>query len=300
VVLGFATLEEYLRENRPYFGAVVGRYANRIARGELEIEGKTYLLARNDGEHHLHGGRRGFDRVIWNASAVTGPERAGVTFRHLSRDGEEGYPGDLAVEVTCALTGRDELVFDYRATTDRTTVCNLSHHGYFNLDAGRAPSVLGHVLTLDADHFTPVGPGLIPTGDLRPVEGTPMDFRRPSSIGARLAAHDEQLALAGGYDHNWALNRRRPGLVLAARLLGPQSGRVMEVLTTEPGLQLYSGNFLDGSIVGKGGLAYGRHAGLCLETQHFPDSPHHPHFPTTLLRPGETYRSTTVYRFSAG
>jgi aldose 1-epimerase len=300
VTLGFATLAEYLLGNRPYFGAVVGRYANRIARGDLPVEGTTHALACNDGQHHLHGGRRGFDQVTWAATPVTGPDRAGVTFRHLSRHGEEGYPGDLAAEVTCSLTARDELCLDYRATTTRATVCNLSHHGYFNLDAGLSPDVLGHVLTIDAERFTPVGPGLIPTGELRPVAGTPMDFRRPSSIGARLGAADEQLALAGGYDHNWALNRPRPGLALAARVLGPLSGRVLEVLTTEPGLQFYSGNFLDGTIVGKGGVAYGRHAGLCLETQHFPDSPHHPEFPSTLLRPGETYRSSTVYRFSAG
>jgi aldose 1-epimerase len=298
VVLGHPALDGYLADNRPYFGAVVGRYANRIAGGELPLDGVTHALTRNDGEHHLHGGARGFDKVVWTGEPFQAPGRVGVALRYRSPEGEEGYPGSLSVEVRYALTDDDELTFDASATTDRATVCNLSHHGYFDLEGGATGGVLGHLLEIDADRFTPVGPGLIPTGELRGVEATPMDFRRPTSIGARLETPDEQLALAGGYDHNWVLNRTGGGLARAARLVGTRSGRVMELLTTEPGLQFYSGNFLDGTITGKRGLPYQRRAGLCLETQHFPDSPHHPEFPSTVLRPGETYRTSTVYRFS--
>jgi aldose 1-epimerase len=298
VLLGYPSIDEYLEENRPYFGAVVGRCANRIRQGDLVIDGAPWPLACNDGANHLHGGRRGFDRVVWSGAPFRDQGRAGVILRYLSRDGEEGYPGDLAAEVTIALTEADELTLDYAATTSRATACNLTFHGYFNLAAGREDDVLGHLLTIDADRFTPVGPGLIPTGELRPVAGTPLDFRMPRSIGARIKSADEEIALAGGYDHNWVLNRKGPELTVAARLVAPATGRAMEVLTTEPGLQFYSGNFLDGTIVGKGAVAYRRNAGLCLETQHFPDAPHHPHFPSVVLRPGETYRSRTVYRFS--
>jgi aldose 1-epimerase len=299
VVLGHDRLEGYLRDNRPYLGAVVGRYANRIARGELPIDGQVHdALFRNDGEHHLHGGLRGFDKVVWSGTPRQGADRAGVALTYVSRDGEEGYPGNLAVSVTYELDDANELVMEATATTDRPTVCNIAHHGYFNLDWPAQRDVLGHVLQIEADFFTPVGEGLIPTGELRSVHGTPLDFRTPTPIGARIDADDPQLALAGGYDHNWVLNRSDGDLVPAARVWGPESGRVLEVLTTEPGLQFYSGNFLDGSVVGRGGEVYGRRAGLCLETQHFPDSPHHPGFPSTVLRPGETYRSRTVYRFS--
>jgi aldose 1-epimerase len=298
VVLGHDNLGGYLRDNRPYLGAVVGRCANRIARGELVIDGALHPLARNDGENHLHGGVRGFDKVVWTGTPRQGTDRAGVDLTYVSPDGEEGYPGNLAVSVRYELDDANELVMEAEATTDRPTICNLAHHDYFNLDRPHRRDVLGHLLQIDADHFTPVRAGLLPIGELRSVAGTPMDFRDPVAIGARLGAADEQLALAGGYDHNWVLNRRDGELVRAARLVGPESGRVLEVLTTEPGLQLYTGNFLDGSVVGKGGETYGHRAGLCLETQHFPDSPHHPGFPSAILRPGQIYRSRTVYRFS--
>jgi len=297
VVLGHDSLDGYLKDNRPYFGAMVGRCANRIARGELPLDGKIYPLACNDGPNHLHGGRRGFDKVVWSARPVEGTHRAGVELRYQSVDGEEGYPGALSAMVTYELTDEGELVIESTATTDAPTVCNLAHHGYFRLDRPARRDVLGHQVWIDAERFLPVGPGLIPTGELRPVAGTPMDFRSSVAIGARIDAGDEQLALAGGYDHTWVLDRGGGGLFRAAWVLAPESGRTLEVLTTEPGLQLYSGNFLDGSIVGKGGEAYGRRAGLCLETQGFPDAPHQPGFPSVVLRPGEIYRTKTVYRF---
>jgi aldose 1-epimerase len=296
VVLGHDRLEGYLDDGRTYLGAMVGRYANRIARGELPLDGRLLRLACNDGQNHLHGGVRGFDKVVWTAEP-TAPGRAAVVLRRVSPDGEEGYPGALAAAVAFELTDQDELAIEATATCDAPTFCNLSHHGYFNLDWPARRDVLGHLLFIDADRVTPVGPGLIPTGELRPVAGTPLDFRTPTAIGARLGAADGQLALAGGYDHNWVLNRAAGAdLGLAARLIGPETGRTLEVLTTEPGLQFYSGNFLDGHLVGRGGEAYGRHAGLCLEAQHFPDSPHQPGFPSTVLRPGERYRTRTVYR----
>ena len=292
VVLGYDGLEGYLG-SRAYFGAIVGRYANRIAGGRFTLEGRTCTLARNDGENHLHGGARGFDKAVWTARPLAG---TALELRYSSRDGEEGYPGALEAIVIYRLTDGDALEIDYQASTDRATVCNLTHHSYFDLDGGN--DVLGHRLTLRASRFTPVGAGLIPTGELRAVAGTPMDFRKATAIGARIGARDEQLALAGGYDHNWVLDREGAGLVPAATLVGPVSGRVLEVLTTEPGLQLYTGNSLDGTIIGKRGKVYGLRSGLCLEAQHFPDSPNHPAFPSTALHPGERYRSSTVYRFS--
>ncbi|MGC4001154.1 MAG: aldose epimerase family protein [Anaeromyxobacter sp.] len=295
VVLGHDTLDGYLADRRTYLGATVGRYANRIARGELALDGRTWRLAQNDGEHHLHGGRLGFDRAGWEAEGAETAAGPAVALRRLSPGGEEGYPGALTVEVTYTLSDAGELVFEAAATTTAPTVCNLAHHGYFNLDQPVRRDVLGHLLWIDAERFTPVGPGLIPTGELRHVGGTPMDFRTPTAVGARLGVADEQLRLAGGYDHNWIVSGSG-GARPVARLLGFESGRTLEVLTTEPGLQLYSGNFLDGTVVGRGGQAFQRHAGLCLETQHFPDSPHQPSFPSTVLRPGETYRTRTVYR----
>ncbi|HTN52661.1 MAG TPA: aldose epimerase family protein [Anaeromyxobacter sp.] len=297
VVLGHDSLAGYLAGNRPYLGAIVGRYANRIAGGSFALDGRRHALARNDGENHLHGGVRGFDKVVWSARAVESPRGPVLELSRTSPDGEEGYPGNLRVAAAFSLAD-DALVLAFAATTDRPTLCNLSHHGYFDLDAGGGADILGHVLTARASRFTPIGPGLVPTGELRAVAGTPLDFTRPTAVGARIGAPDEQLALAGGYDHNLVLDRRGPGLELAATVVGPTSGRVMEVLTTEPGMQLYSGNFLDGTVIGKGGIPYRHRSGLCLETQHFPDSPNHPGFPSTVLRPGETYRSTTVYRFS--
>jgi aldose 1-epimerase len=296
VVLGHETLDGYLAHgNRPYLGALVGRYANRIAAGRFTLDGRAFSLACNDGPNHLHGGARGFDKVLWSGHAAVTARGPRLELSRASPDGEEGYPGRLAVAVAFTLTEDDALEIDFTASTEAPTHCSLTHHGYFNLDGGR--DVLEHVLTIQAGRFLPVDAGLIPTGELRPVTGTPMDFTRPRPIGARLGDADPQLGLAGGYDHCWVLDRGHPGLVPAARLEGPASGRVMEVLTTEPGLQFYSGNFLDGTTGGRGRV-HVRHAGLCLETQHFPDTPNRPDFPSTVLRPGEAYRTTTVYRFS--
>jgi aldose 1-epimerase len=296
VVLGFDALDGYLAGS-PYFGAIVGRYANRIAKGRFRLGDEVYALATNDGDNHLHGGVRGFDKVVWVAEPLTGADGPSLRLRYRSQHGEEGYPGTLAATVVYTLTERDELRIDSTATTDRPTVVNLAHHSYFNLAGQGAGDVLGHELTVDADRFTPVDAGLIPTGELRPVAGTPFDFRRPTRIGARIDGRDPQLVAGRGYDHNFALNRRG-GLSPCARLREPRSGRVVEVLTTEPGLHLYTGNLLDGSLTGKDGTVYERRSGVCLETQHFPDSPNHPAFPSTRLDPGQRYESTTVYRFA--
>jgi aldose 1-epimerase len=295
VVLGHDDLAGYLARSA-YFGAVVGRYGNRIAKGRFTLDGKTYTLATNNGPNHLHGGVKGFDKVVWKGEPASTAEGASVTFRYTSPDGEEGYPGTLAVRVTYTLSDRDELSFEYAATTDKPTPVNLTQHSYFNL-AGGGSDILGHELTIEADRFTPVDATLIPTGQLAPVSGTPFDFRRPTAIGARIGQDDEQLRRGGGYDHNFVLNRAREGLVRVARLADPKTGRTMDIQTTEPGLQFYSGNFLDGTIVGKGGVAYKHRSGLCLETQHFPDSPNQPSFPSTILRPGRQYRSKTVLVF---
>jgi len=297
IVLGYETLDEYLAGS-PYFGAIVGRYGNRIARGKFTLDGKEFTLARNDGENHLHGGLRGFDKVVWKARGILGDKGPGLVLEYLSRDGEEGYPGNLAVTVTYILTDENELRIHYRATTDKPTPVNLTNHSYFNLAGQGRGDILGHALRIDADRFTPVDARLIPTGELRSVGNTPLDFRQATPIGARVDADDEQLRFGGGYDHNWVLNKPAGELGPAARVEEPKSGRVMEVLTTEPGLQFYCGNFLDGSNVGKGGKAYEHRYGFCLETQHFPDSPNKAHFPSCILRPGAEYSSTTIYRFS--
>ena len=298
VVLGYDSLGDYLRAS-PYFGAIVGRYANRIAGARFVLDGTRYSLAANDHGNSLHGGIKGFDKVVWRAEPFHDSTQAGVRLRYVSADGEEGYPGRLDVTVTYALSDSNELRVEYLATTDRPTVLNLSHHGYFNLAGHSSGDILGHELTLAADRFTPVDSLLIPTGELREVAGTPMDFRAPVAVGARIGAVDQQLRYGLGYDHNWVLNGPSGTLRLAARVREPGSGREMEVRTTEPGIQFYSGNFLDGTNVGKGGVPYRHRAGFCLETQHYPDSPNHAEFPSTVLRPGEEYRSTTVYRFSA-
>jgi aldose 1-epimerase len=298
VVLGFDSLEGYLRGS-PYFGAIVGRYANRIAGARFTLDGRAHRLAANDGANALHGGARGFDKVVWEATPFPDSAPAGLRLHYVSADGEEGYPGRLDVTVTYEVTNANELRITYRATTDKATVVNLSHHGYFNLAGRAAPDILRHELLLAADRYTPVSATLIPTGDLAPVDGTPFDFRTATAIGARIAAADRQLRYGKGYDHNFVVLGTPGSLRLAARLRDPESGRTMEVLTTEPGIQFYSGNFLDGTLTGKGGVTYGHRAGLCLETQHFPDSPHHAAFPSTVLRPGETFRSETVYRFAA-
>ena len=294
VVLGFDDLGGYLGPS-PYFGAVVGRYANRIARGHLALDGREYPLAINDPPNHLHGGRRGFDKVMWDADEDASPSGASVTFRHLSPAGDENYPGSVRTTVTYTLTDRGELRVDYAARTDATTVVNLTQHSYFNLAGGG--DVLGHELTIDADQYLPIDATSIPTGEVAPVAGTPFDFRAPSLIGARIGQAHEQLAHGGGYDHCYVVRRRGPGLVAAARLDHPGSGRRLEVQTTEPGLQLYTGNRLDGRIRGKSGRVYGPRAGLSLETQHYPDSPNRPEFPSTVLRPGGEYHSTTVFTF---
>ena len=297
VVLGYETLGEYI-ENNPYFGTLVGRYGNRIARGKFTLEGIEYTLAQNDGENHLHGGLKGFDKVVWKADAVRSKNSVGLKLTYLSKDGEEGYPGNLSVTVVYTLTNDNELKIEYTAVTDKVTIVNLTHHGYFNLAGAGLGDILGHELMIKADRFTPVDKGLIPTGELRSVKGTPMDFTRAVAIGARIDQAAEQLVLGGGYDHNWVLNNGDGSLALAAKVYEPTTGRVMEVYTTEPGIQFYSGNFLDGSITGKGGKVYEYRYGFCLETQHFPDSPNKPDFPSTVLKPGETYTTTTIYTFS--
>jgi aldose 1-epimerase len=293
VVLGFDSLDGYLK-GHPYFGAVIGRYGNRIGKAKFRLGGVEYPLARNNGENHLHGGLRGFDKVVWNAR-TTGPR---LDLSYLSKDGEEGYPGNLAVTVSYALTDNNELRIDYGATTDKDTVINLTNHSYFNLAGQGEGNILGHQVTINADRFTPVDKGLIPTGELRSVEGTPFDFRKPHTIGERVDNKDEQLTLGNGYDHNFVLNGRAGTIRLAARVTESKSGRVMEVLTTEPGVQFYIGNFLDGTIKGKGDKVYQRRYGFCLETQHFPDSPNQPNFPSVVLKPGSRYSTTTIFRFS--
>jgi aldose 1-epimerase len=295
IVLGHDRLEGYL-PNPPYLGAVVGRYGNRIAKATFTLDGKTYSLAANDGANHLHGGRKGFDKVAWKAKSFKDARGAGVAFTRTSPDGEEGYPGNLTATITYTLTDRNELKVDYELTTDKATPQNLTQHTYFNL-AADGSDILGHLMTIDAAQFTPVDATLIPTGQLATVEGTPLDFRKETAIGARIDAPHEQMKIGRGYDHNFVLVRQGPGLVKAAAVYDPKSGRTLEVATTEPGVQFYTGNFLDGSIAGKGGTVYRRRTGFCLETQHFPDSPNQSSFPTTILRPGETYRSQTVFTF---
>jgi len=291
VVAGFDNLDGYLKPG-PYFGAIIGRYGNRIGQGRFFLNGKEYTLAKNNGENHLHGGLRGFDKRVWAAKPLSAQS---LELTYLSKDGEEGYPGNLSVTVTYTLTDANELKIDYSATTDKDTVVNLTNHSYFNL-AGEG-DILGHEVVIHADRFTPVGKNLIPTGELRSVAGTPFDFRTAKAIGERIEQEDEQLIFGGGYDHNWVLNRTGSGLESAARVVDPKSGRVLEVLTTEPGLQFYTSNSLDGTLQGKG-RTYTRRSAFCMETEHFPDSPNQPGFPSTLLQPGSVYRTTTVYRFS--
>ena len=292
IVLGYETLDGYIK-NSPYFGAIVGRYGNRIAKGRFTLDGAEYRLATNDGDNHLHGGIKGFDKVVWDAESVKQDNAASVKLTYLSKDGEEGYPGNLSCTVTYLLTEENELKILYTATTDKATPVNLTHHSYFNLAGQGSGDILGHELMLTADRFTPVDAGLIPTGVLQPVKDTPMDFTRQKPIGQDVAS------VPGGYDHNFVLNNAGGSLALAARIYEPTSGRIMEVYTTEPGIQFYSGNFLDGSITGKSGKVYMKHYGFCLEAQHFPDSPNKPYFPSTILRPGETYAQETIYTFSA-
>jgi len=296
VVLGHDNLDGYV-EKSPYFGCIVGRYGNRIAKGKFTLNGKNYALATNNEPNHLHGGVKGFDKVVWTAKEIKGEDTVGLELTYLSKDGEEGYPGNLSVKVIYTLTNENALRIDYEATTDQPTVCNLTNHTYFNLkDAGASP-ILDHELMLDADNITPVDATLIPTGKLQPVAGTPFDFKTPTAIGARINADDEQIKFGLGYDHNFVLNGIAGELRLAGKLMESSIGRVVEVWTTEPGIQFYSGNFLDGTIFGKNNTVYLYRHGLCLETQHYPDSPNQPNFPSTVLNPGEVYQTTTVYKF---
>jgi aldose 1-epimerase len=298
VVLGYDTLDGYLKSS-PYFGSIIGRYGNRIARGRFKLEGKEYKLAVNNAPNALHGGLKGFDKVVWKAEPFEKSGSVGVVFTYTSADGEEGYPGKLDSTVTYTLGDANDLAFEYHAVTDKATPVNLTQHTYFNLAGDGAGDVLGHELVLKASRFTPVDKTLIPTGELRSVSGTPFDFTTAHAIGERIGADDAQIKFGGGYDHNFVLDKAEgDSLQLAATVYEPTSGRVMEVSTTEPGIQFYSGNFLDGTITGKGGHVYRHRAGFCLETQHYPDSPNQPKFPSTILKPGEEYRSRTVYTFS--
>ncbi len=300
VVLGFDQSNQYFAEpTPPFFGAIVGRYGNRIAKGQFVLDGKTYPLVKNNGPNHLHGGTKGFDKVLWAVTTKETPAGSSVTFSRTSPDGEEGYPGNLAARVTYTLTEKNELIVDYHATTDKPTIVNLTQHSYFNLAGEGSGDILGHQLTLNADRYTPVDDTLIPIGALAPVAGTPFDFRQPTAIGARIDGEHQQLKFGKGYDHNWVLNKKGSGPQLAARLTEPKSGRILEISTTEPGVQFYTGNFLDGTIKGKNGHVYGLRTGLCLETQHFPDSPNRKAFPSTELRPGKAYDSRTIFAFSA-
>jgi len=300
VALGFDSLDDYIDEN-PYFGAIIGRYGNRIANGRFSLDGETYQLAQNDGQNHLHGGIKGFDKVVWDAETFENADGVGIVFSYTSPDGEEGYPGTLQTKVTYTLTDDNALVIDYEATTDKPTVVNLTNHTYFNLAGFDSGTVLDHEMALDADRFTPVDQELIPTGELRDVVGTPFDFTGPESIGARIGVENQQLAYGRGYDHNFVLNRDdadADGMAYAGRVYEPTTGRIMDIRTMEPGIQFYSGNFLDGTLTGKGGAVIVHRSGFCLETQHYPDSPNHPSFPSTRLDPGQTYRTRTSYTFS--
>jgi aldose 1-epimerase len=298
LVLGFDDLEGYLAKN-PYFGALVGRYANRIANAEFTLGGKTYKLAQNNGHNALHGGLHGFDKVAWKAEQITAPKGPALWLQYVSMDGEEGYPGTLNATVTYTLTDNNELSVDYRATSNKLTILNLTNHSYFDLAGQGSGQVLDHIVTIHADRFTPVNTNLIPTGELRSVKGTPFDFRTPTRIAERIDADDEQLRCGVGYDHNFVLNGSGEGARLAARVHDPESGRTLEVLTTQPGVQFYTGNHLGNPLAhGKDGAVYGFRSGFCLETQHFPDSPNQRNFPSTELKPGDEYRQTTIFRFS--
>jgi aldose 1-epimerase len=295
VVLGYDNLDSYVK-NSPFFGALIGRYGNRIARGHFTLDGTAYTLATNNYPNALHGGEKGFDKRVWGATTRESSEGPELILTYLSKDGEEGYPGNLNVTATYTLMKDNALRLQYTAETDKDTVLNLTQHSYFNL-AGTG-DILNHQVTILADRFTPVDATLIPTGELRPVENTPFDFRTPTAIGARIGQEDEQLKFGGGYDHNWVIHKEFGQLALMARVTDPASGRVLEVLSTEPGLQFYSGNFLDGTLTGKGGWVYQRRAAFCMEPQHYPDSPNRPEFPSTELKPGQVYHHTILYRFS--
>lgn len=302
IALGYDRVEDYMNAvDKPYFGAVVGRYGNRIAKGKFTLNGEIYSLAKNNAPNHLHGGVIGFDKVVWTAMPIRGEGFTGVELTYLAKDREEGYPGNLAITVTYKLTEANELVVEYHATTDKATPVNLTQHSYFNLAGEGNGTILDHQLQINADHYTPVDATLIPTGEIAPVKGTPFDFTTAKAVGRDILQANEQLKFGLGYDHNFVLNKKgKEGqMTLAATVYEPQSGRFMEVLTEEPGVQFYCGNFLDGRLTGKAGKSYLYRGAVVLETQHFPDSPNQPNFPNTILKPGETYRTQTVYRFSA-
>jgi len=298
VVLGFKDLDSYLTKNDPYMGALIGRYGNRIAKGRFTLDGVEYKLAVNNGENHLHGGIKGFDKVVWTGREMKMGTSPAVALTYLSKDGEEGYPGNLNVRVVYSLTNDNELKIDYTATTDKDTVTNLTHHSYFNLAGEGNGDILNHLVTINANQFVPTDAGSIPTGELKNVAGTPFDFINPTAIGARINQDDEQLKFGNGYDHTWVIKGQPGTMRVAATAYEPTSGRIMQVLTTEPGVQFYTGNFLNGTLTGKSGKIYARRTGFCFETQHYPDSPNQPSFPTTTLKKGATYKSTTIYRFS--
>ncbi len=296
VTLGYDTLEGWL-SNTSYFGSTVGRYANRIAEGKFSLDGKTYSLATNNNKNHLHGGIKGFDKMLWDAKPAKRAGAVGVEFSYTSRDGEEGYPGNLKTTVTYLLTDKNELRIEFKATTDKATIVNLAHHSYWNLAGDPTKTILDHELMLAADQFLPVDEGLIPTGELRPVKGTPFDFTQLTKIGGRVEADDQQLKFGKGYDHCWVLRNQSRKVALAATLYDPSTGRAMDLSTDQPGIQFYGGNFLDGTVTGKKGVKYQFRTALCLETQHYPDSPNKPSFPSVVLHPGQTYRHTMVLRF---
>jgi aldose 1-epimerase len=297
VVLGYDDVTQY-RANPAHMGGIIGRYANRIAHGEFTLDGKQYPLAKNNGSNSLHGGIVGFDKVFWDAKPFTADHEAGIVFTYTSKDGEEGYPGNLKTKVTYTLNDHNELIFDYEAVTDKATPINLTQHTYFNLAGEGNGDILGEQVMIQANAFTRVDKTMIPTGEIRPVKDTPLDLTKPTKIGAKIHDGYEQLAIANGYDHNFIIDGKEGELKFAARLIDPVSGRVLEVSTTQPGIQFYSGNSLDGTIVGKNGHVYKQNFGFALETQHYPDSPNHPNFPSTILRPGQTFHSRTVYKFS--
>ncbi|MBK9982953.1 MAG: galactose mutarotase [Saprospiraceae bacterium] len=296
IVLGFDSLEGYIASIH-YYGAIIGRFANRIADGRFVHDGHEYTLAKNLNHHHLHGGIKGFDKVVWQSRGFENDGGMGVEFQYLSHDGEEGYPGNVLITVNYILNHNDEIILDYKATTDKKTIINLTQHSYFNLNGGK-DNILQHELLINSDHFLMIDKSMIPTSELKDVAGTPFNFEYPKMIGRDIGGHDVQLKYAHGYDHSWLLDKNADELALAATLYDPSTGRVLDVFTTEPGLQLYTGNFLDDEVKGKNGRVYGPYAGLCLETQHFPDSPHRPEFPSVELSPGEEYRSKTIWKFS--
>jgi len=301
IVLGFDDLASYVTKS-PYFGTLIGRYGNRIAKGKFTLDGATYTLPTNNGPNSLHGGDKGWDKAVWKFDTFNNATGVGVILTHTSPDGDQGYPGTVKAKVTYTLTDQDQLIVDYEAITDKATVINLTQHSYFNLAGGKAADILGHELMLNAAQYTPVDDTLIPTGQIADVEGTPFDFRKSTAIGARINDKNEQLEKGPGYDHNFVLSRQGPGLVDAAEVYEPTTGRTLTISTTEPAIQFYSGNFLSADpkqppLTGKGGRIYPKHSGFCLETQHYPDSPNHPNFPSTVLRPGETYKTQTVFKF---